>query len=139
MTAFLLGVVLSSVPGLITGWIGWSALGALMHRDNYCRHHPILEQMGAEASVPAVAERVRLERPAVANVTHLSQVEIPQVPELARPQVVVMPVFMPLTGPPLQALPQWPPQTSIALKIPELESSSSYMNHKFELQSHISK
>lgn len=91
-----------------------------MHRNSHCRH-PVPEPIIAPASISTVAERVRSERPAVANGTELPRLALPQVPHPARPQVVVMSVFMQLTAP-LQALPQWPPQVPIALQIPELEA-----------------
>lgn len=123
MSAFLLGIVLSILPGLITGWIGWSAMGSLMHRSSYCRH-PISDPMVTAAPIRTVAERVRPKRPAVASATDLRQLAVLQAPQPARPQVVMLPMFMPLTAS-LQTLPQWPSHEPITLDVTMLESGNN--------------
>jgi hypothetical protein len=111
MAEFLLGVVLSITPGLITGWIIWSIIGGLMNHYSYCRH-PASEQITVAASIPAIVQRVHTEPSAVFSATHAAQPAIPH--------VVVTPVLMPL-GAPLQALPQWPGRSPIIFEAPELE------------------
>lgn len=114
MTTFLLGNVLSIVPGLIMGWIGWSVVGGLMRHYSYCRH-PASAQIVASASISASAERVRTEPPLIVKTT---QVERPSIP-----QIIVMPVLMPPIAP-LDVLPQYQPAAPIVLEIPELASGA---------------
>jgi len=108
MTTFLAGVVLALVPGLITGSICWSVVGAFMNRYR-CRHL-VSAPTGATASISAVTERLRTDTPIILSATRVDRPAIPQ--------VIVLPVLMP-PATPQQALPQWSPRVPTIIQEPE--------------------
>ncbi len=71
MAEFFIGMVLTMLPGMITGYLLFIPVGVLMRRDDYCRHpQRASTAVPAPSPVPAVAQRVT-QPPVVVNL-HLS-------------------------------------------------------------------
>jgi hypothetical protein len=88
MTAFLAGVMLSILPGLITGWIVWGLVGASMAANSHCRHpHSIPTAITPPAVHVVAAERVMPAPPPPPPVVNV-WVAAPQLPQHHYPRPI---------------------------------------------------